>query len=450
MDTTTAAPARPDGAVESTRDRFIDAVRAGALLVVVYGHWLATLPRVTDSTTVANDHLLHEWAPAAWLTWVLQVVPLFVLVSAAASSGPKPGMRLDWWSGRAQRLARPTVTYLVVLAAIWGVAQVREPVGVFTQLFSGSVTVHLWFVVMLLLVQAALPRALELDRRHGLAAIGSMVAIAAAADVSRFLLAGGSLDDVASFGGIVASAPAGFGWVNVVAVWLVPQQLGIAWKAGRLTGRRTGLLLLGGGLGWALLCVAVGYPVGMVGADPATGASNVLPPTLALLGVVAIQAGLVLLLEHPVRRWLEDRTRWRVVQVLGALGMPLYLWHKLAELPAVWTANRLGITIDRGVPGDPGFWTGRLVWLGLCTLLVVPIIAAVVWFETRRRQRVPHTWRGWRQAIGGLLVVGAATGALAGGLDATPIAAAVMLTGSLVLRTSPRSRADDPRTPVSA
>ena len=80
----------------------------------------------------------------------------------------------------------------------------------------------------------------------------------------------------------------------------------------------------------------------------------------------------------------------------------------------------------------------------------MPIIAAVVWFETRRRPRVPHTWMGWRQATGGALVVGAATGALAGGLDATPVAAAVMLAGSLLLRTSPRTRADAPRSPVSA
>ncbi len=432
--TPTPIPARTD----TERDRFIDAVRAGALLVVVFGHWLATLPRIVDSTTVANDHLLHVWAPAAWLTWVLQVVPLFVLVSAAAVTPPATGERLSWWSSRAQRLARPTATYLGALTLVWAVAQVREPVGVFTQLFSGSFTVHLWFVVMLLLVQAALPLAQQLDRRHGVAAIGLMVAVALAADASRYVLAGGGVADLGRVGEVVASAAPGLGWVNVVAVWLVPQQLGIAWRAGRLRGRRMGAALLLGGAAWAVGCVAVGYPVGMVGADPVTGASNVLPPTVALLGVVAIQAGLVLLLEHPVRSWLEHRTRWRVVQVLGALGMPLYLWHKLAELPAVWTANRLGVMIDRGLPGDPGFWTGRLVWLALCAVMVVPIVAAVVWFETRRRPRVPHTAVDWRQLTGGALIVGATALALSEGLATAPVAAAVVLAGSLLLRTAPR------------
>jgi hypothetical protein len=434
MDTTTEpTPDRTDRAgAEPQRDRFIDAVRAGALLVVVFGHWLATLPRVVDSTTVATDHLLHAWIPAAWLTWVLQVVPLFVLVSAAASSPVDRGETLAWWSERAQRLARPTVTYLAVLAALWGWSQVREPVGIFAGLFSGSLTVHLWFVVMLLLVQLALPLAHRWDRQYGLAVIVVLVAAAFAVDASRFVLAGGG--NPARFGLIVATAPAGFGWLNVVAVWLVPQQLGLAWRNGRLTGRRAGAALVLGGAAFAGACVAVGYPVGMVGADPRTGASNVLPPTVALLGIVAIQAGLVLLLEHPVRRWLDHRGRWRIVQVLAALGMPLYLWHKLAELPALWIANRLGVTVDRGLPGDPGFWTGRLVWIGLCALVVVPLVAVVVVFERRRRPRVPQHPAAWRQAGGAVLILAAAVLALDGGLPATPIAAAGMLSGSLLLR----------------
>jgi hypothetical protein len=41
----------------------------------------------------------------------------------------------------------------------------------------------------------------------------------------------------------------------------------------------------------------------------------------------------------------------KVVAILSALGMPLYLWHKLAELPAAWLGERLGAPIDAGVPG---------------------------------------------------------------------------------------------------
>jgi hypothetical protein len=414
------------------RDRFIDAVRAGALMVVVLGHWLATLPRVDQATTVGNDHLLHVWPAAGYMTWVLQVVPLFVLVSAAATTSPQPGATLSWWAGRAQRLARPTATYLAVLAGLHFYASSDVEVSFFTGLFSDSLTVHLWFIVMLLLVQAALPLAHRLDARWGLVAVGSMITVAVLADTSRFLLAGGG-----SFGDLgltVSTAPAGFGWINVVAIWLVPQQLGIAWKAGRLHGRRAGAALVAGGVGFALACVQLGYPISMVGSDLETGASNVLPPTVALLGIMAIQTGLVLLLEDPIRRWLQNRTRWKVVQIVGALGMPLYLWHKLAELPALWAANRLGIVVDRALPGDPGFWAGRGVWIGLCAVASVPVIVAVVAFEKNRRSSVPQTAVAWRLFVGGAAVVGATAYALSEGLSVTPAAAVITISASLLLR----------------
>ncbi|EWH00065.1 hypothetical protein [Halomonas sp. BC04] len=37
-----------DGEPQAARDRYPDALRAGALLVVVFGHWIATLPRLED------------------------------------------------------------------------------------------------------------------------------------------------------------------------------------------------------------------------------------------------------------------------------------------------------------------------------------------------------------------------------------------------------------------
>lgn len=73
---------------------------------------------------VSTEHLLVVWEGAGTLTWVLQVVPSFVLVSAAVSADGV-ARRLDqgasqrsWWAGRALGLARPTVTYLGVLAVL--------------------------------------------------------------------------------------------------------------------------------------------------------------------------------------------------------------------------------------------------------------------------------------------------------------------------------------------
>lgn len=58
------------------RDRYPDALRAGALLVVVFGHWIATLPRLQEGRLVDTDHLLGIWDAAGAITWLVQVVPL--------------------------------------------------------------------------------------------------------------------------------------------------------------------------------------------------------------------------------------------------------------------------------------------------------------------------------------------------------------------------------------
>lgn len=372
----------------SDRDPYPDALRAGALLVVVLGHWIATLPRLVDGRLVETDHLLAIWETAGFLTWVVQVVPLFVFVSAAVSTDGvarrmQRGVQSQWWAARALGLARPTVTYLAVLVALAAFSLLTG--GRLLNVFNQSLTIHLWFLLMLLTVQALLPWCLRLDARFGLRAVAGLVVVAAMFDVIRS--GATSLDALRWLGRGVSGNPAGIAWLNMLVVWLVPQQLGIAWTRGRFrgVGAGLGLLLLGGA--WLLLAMASGYPVAMVGV--ALAGNNMLPPTLALIGVMWLQVGAVLAFEPVARRLLDGRTLGRVITVLGALGMPLYLWHKLAELPAAWLGEKLGLPIDAGVPGEPGFWLGRAGWVALCLLMVAPVIALVVRFELRRTRDVP-------------------------------------------------------------
>jgi hypothetical protein len=431
----TSEPAR-DAATRAARDRYPDALRAGALLVVVLGHWLATLPQLEDGRMVAAEHLLTAWQGAGVLTWVVQVVPLFVFVSAAVSTEGatrrlEAGDRqLRWWAGRALGLARPTVTYLAVLAffatiAIFTGGRLLGPLEV-------SLTVHLWFLVMLLAVQALLPWSVRADRRWGLGAVAGLLGVAVVADLAR--AGASSPSELRELGTLVTSTGGGIGWVNALAVWLLPQQLGVAWKRGRFGGWRTGLGLLLFGLAWLGAAVAVGYPTAMVG-GALDGSSNVLPPTLALVGVMWVQAGVVLVFEGPARRALRHRQVEKVVATLGALGMGLYLWHKLAELPAAWLGERLGAPIDAGIPGQPGFWLGRLWWIVLCLVVVTPVMVAVVAFETRRRRDVPATDSALATVLGGTALFGGIVAAMA--LGAQP-GAAVGLVGvaaaSLLLR----------------
>ena len=417
-----ATPAAPVEAARPARDRYPDALRAGALMVVVFGHWLATLPRLEGGRLVTTEHLLGVWAGAGLLTWVLQVVPLFVFVSAAVSADGA-ARRLDagehqarWWAGRALGLARPTVTYLAVLTVMAAIAVFSG--GRLLGPLDQSLTVHLWFLVMLLAVQAFLPLSIRADRRFGLQAVGGLLAIAVVTDLLRAGVS--SPGELRELGTLVTSTGGGIGWINALAVWLLPQQLGIAWKRGRFGGFRTGLGLLVLGLAWLAGAVALGYPVAMIGGDLA-GSSNVLPPTLALVGVMWIQAGAVLIVEGPARRALQHRSIERVVALLGTLSMGLYLWHKLAELPAAWLGERLGAPIDAGVPGDPGFWSGRLWWIALCIVAVLPVMVAVVAFESRRQREVTATTSTRATVVGGLLLAVGIAAAMA--LGAQPGAA---------------------------
>ncbi len=385
----------------SDRDPYPDALRACALLVVVLGHWVATLPRLAGGQLVDTDHLLGIWDAAGVLTWLVQVVPLFVFVSAAVSADGvarrlRQHRQAQWWAGRALGLARPTVTYLAVLVALAAVSLFTggRLLGVFNQ----SLTIHLWFLLMLLTVQALLPWCLRLDARFGLRAVLGLVAVAALLDVAR---AGAWTPEALRWlGRGVADSPPGVAWLNMLVVWLLPQQLGIAWKRGRFRGVRAGVGLVLLGCAWLAWAMASGYPVAMVGV--ALAGNNMLPPTLALVGVMWLQVGAVLAFEPVARRLLAGRALGRVIAVLGALGMPLYLWHKLAELPAAWLGEKLGLPIDAGVPGEPGFWLGRAGWIALCLLMVAPLVALVVRYELRRTRDVPAVEAMAPVLLGGL------------------------------------------------
>ena len=423
-----------------TRDQYLDALRAGALMVVVFGHWLATLPRLQEGRMVDTEHLLKIWEPAGLLTWLVQVVPLFVFVSAAASAEGTArrlhhGHRqLHWWAGRALALARPTATYLAAIAvfALISLYTGGRLLGPLNQ----SLTIHLWFLVMFLIVQALLPASVEADRRFGLGAVFTLVGIAVVVDYARAGLPGPA--GVLALGQRVvdsAGTPLGaVGWINAFAVWLLPQQLGIAWKRGRFRGAWTGAGLIVLGIAWLGATVASGYPTAMVGFD-LEGRSNMLPPTLALIGVMWIQAGAVLVMARPAR-WLLDRRRIAgAVKMLGALSMPVYLWHKLTELPAAWLGERLGAPIDAGVPGTAGFWQGRLWWIALCTLMVIPVISAVAAFELRRKQGVPSATAPVPILAGGAaLLAGLVVSMLLGALPGTLIGVLLVLAASWLLR----------------
>ena len=64
----------------ATRNRVIDFWRAFAILVVVFGHWLAASIWLQPDGEITLMNSL-QWIPySAWVTWIVQVMPIFFFV----------------------------------------------------------------------------------------------------------------------------------------------------------------------------------------------------------------------------------------------------------------------------------------------------------------------------------------------------------------------------------
>ncbi len=190
--------------------------------------------------------------------------------------------------------------------------------------------------------------------------------------------------DLVRFG---LGGPAWLGWVNVVAGWLVPYALGAAWARGRFDTRRSGPLLIIGGVAAAGLVVWGGYPASMVGV-PGAPVSNLNPPTLAAVAFGLAQCGLALLLREPLRRMtapaddLGGRGRGEPVRhddlPLAPDGDARGHRRRAAARPAAGPAHQ---------PGRSRLGLARLGWLPVFAIALAVCQAA---FGAARRGRAVH------------------------------------------------------------
>ncbi|HZI96792.1 MAG TPA: acyltransferase [Actinomycetales bacterium] len=355
--------ARGTGGAHAPRDRYVDILRVGSLLVVVLGHWL--MGGVDGEGRVTNALVEVPWLQP--LTWVLQVMPLFFLVGGVAHSyaleslhrkgGTTRGRYAAFVRTRAGRLLRPTAAFLGVWLVLGLAARsmgLDDVPLVATALH--LVTQLLWFVGVYLGVAALAPAMHAAHRRWGATVVVALVLAAATVDVARF--AGG-------FGALAT--------VNFALVWLDLHQLGFCWRDG-LLGRRVATTLAVGGLAGLLLIVSWGpYPVSMVGL-PGEAVSNMAPPTIALLAQGIALVGAAVLLRVPVTRVLAGPRAWRAVMVAGSLAMTTFLWHLTALFVAVLTMRLAGV--EQPAAGTGAWWATRPLWLGALVLLSLPLVLA--------------------------------------------------------------------------
>ncbi|SDH63136.1 hypothetical protein SAMN05421505_11959 [Sinosporangium album] len=350
-----------DAATPAGRDRAADVLRAGAIGGVVLGHWLVT---AWDFT--AEGHLVMS-SPLAYLpdlapvSWVLQTLAVFFFVGGHVSARSLLTLHADtraWLGGRMVRLLRPAVPLLLFWAVLATALTAADMPWRSLRSLMLPALGPLWFLAVFAALTALTPLLLRLPP---FAVPAAMAGVVLAVDLVR-----------PSPGG-----PTSLGWVNVLAAWLVPYGLGVAFARGRLRGRAAAWgLLLGGAAGMAVLLVGFGYPASMVGV---TGArvSNLSPPTLAAVCFGAAQVGVALLARERLARLARGPGLWAVVVVINLSAMALFLWHQTALVLVALAAMPFGAVPGLlAPPADAGWIAGRVGWMLL--LAVAALVAVVV------------------------------------------------------------------------
>ncbi len=374
LDRLRSAAARIDAATPAHRDRVVDALRAVAIAGVILGHWMVTALVLADT---GHGQVLHDTSPLATLpaltpmSWVFQTLAIFFLVGGYAAARSLRGEYRRWLGARLARLTHP----VIVLATAWTlIAAAMYAGGVSAPTMRVLLTLvldPLWFLGVFAVLTAATPVAVALVRRLGPAAALVPLAVVAGVDLVRFGL----------------GSCAWLGWVNVVAGWLVPYLLGIAWAQGAFrTWRAPALMLAGGAAATVALVLWAGYPASMVGVNGAA-ISNLNPPTLAAASFGIAQVGLALLLRDPLSRLMRRPLAWAATATANMSAMTLFLWHQTAFIAVTMAGLLAG--------GLPGLQTApsSVAWVGerLAWLPAFAIVLTVLWAAFRRaeRSRVP-------------------------------------------------------------
>jgi fucose 4-O-acetylase-like acetyltransferase len=357
------------------RNRYADLLRVVAIGGVVYGHWLLVDVTYRRGRLSGLDALNYV-AWGRWVTWLFQVMPVFFLVGGYvdALSWTAHRARGESWTrfvrGRAMRLLWPAAAYVAVMAVAVTAAKAAGAGPAEIAEAGWLVALQLWFLPVYLLLVALTPALLAAYRRWRLAVPVAMAAGAAAVDA-----------------GVLGAHLRLLGYANYLLVWGSVYVWGFAWQDGGLTSRRwrplalaaAGLAALAGLLSWGP------FPVDMIGAGERVG--NTSPPSVALLAYAAAQSGLVLAAEPAMSRLLRRPRLWRWVTRINSTVMTVYLWHMVPVIIIGVAFYPTGV-IPQPAVGTGQWWELRPAWFAMLTLVLVPLVRAVMWAE-RPMARLP-------------------------------------------------------------
>lgn len=347
-----------DNETKSTRDTFVDLVRAASLTVVVVWHWAFTII-IVEPDGMYPTNPVGETTGLWLLTWLFQVMPLFFFVGGwanmsswkvAAANGTKMS---SFVFRRVKKLAVPALGLVI----LWWV-----PTVVLTSMYDArwlwDVTIlvlsPLWFAAVYLLIVLLMPLWVRLHNRFGILVPVWLAGLVAVVDVARF-----------TYG-----VP-WVGWLNMIFMWGLAHQVGFFYdKLVALDHHQKSVLVWGGLFGLIGLVWAGLYPASMVGV-PGEDSSNMAPPSLAIVALLTFQVGVLMLIRPWVMKRI-NRPKWkRFTGTLSTYSMPLYLLHT--------TGMVIAVTVVYMITGAryelwqvSGWW-----WLTRPLAILLPLIATL-------------------------------------------------------------------------
>lgn len=411
-----------------SRNRYVDFLRAAAILCVVAGHWLAAAPFVDHTGKLQATHILAVADWTHWLTWAIQVMPVFFMVGGFSNGFTWRAARRDcvsyraWLDARLRRLVGPVVPLLVVWVALGIAAHLGGIRPEMVKIGSQMALIPTWFLAVYVGVAALVPITHAAWERWGFGSFWALVLAAVLVDVLFF-----------------AADLRALGWVNYLFVWSAVHQLGYAWGDGRFRDGKLGLLAFAAAL-LLLLALTSGfgpYPRAMVGV-PGEPISNTSPPKITLLVLAVMQGGLLWALEAHARRWLARSVPWTATILVNGMIMTIYLWHLTAMLFVIAASDALGGLGLRVEPGSGAWWATRPLWHAVLAIALFPLVAVFGRFERPKSRAGPPPHAGRLLAGAALVCAGLALLALegiggGGLLGLRPVVLAVSFAGSALI-----------------
>lgn len=366
---------------KSDRNRAVDFYKATAMVAVAFGHWVAiAVFKDADGGLVASNALEFDYS-LAWATWALQVMPLFFLAGGFSSAvsldshNRNNGTPQDWVANRLRRMMLPTM----ILAYFWiAIVAAGSAFGKGELMILGAAAgaIPLWFLANYTIDTAIAPVTLPLFRRNPL---------------GFFLAIGGAFTFFEAAG--IIGIPYIHG-VNWVIGWLIFQILGFAWRDGLLPSRR--LLTLIAPMLWALTYIVVKlgpWRASMVN-DGDASFNPTHPPSIALMLFGFAYCATAVWLAPSINTWLSrSAAAFKVVAMLGGVGMSVYLWHFTAAVIA-----GVGLLLVDGLPtapvGSGEWWVQKLPLIGLSFVILIGILSLVKRFEVAGLLAAKAPYRG--------------------------------------------------------